>query len=76
MQNIRDIAPPSMQPSADYFDRKYVLGGGGRAMFPPELWNVRGVTMDLGHRANSISDSWGYAFLSLVGHVGQRVWGL
>ena len=43
-------------------------------MFPPELWNVRGVTMNHGHRANNISEAWNNAFLSLVGHKHPSVW--
>ena len=43
-------------------------------MFPPGLWNVRGVTINRGRLANNISEAWGNAILSLVGRKRPIVW--
>ena len=43
-------------------------------MFGRNLWNMRQVTMDRGHRTNNISEAWGNAFFSLVGHKHPTVW--
>ena len=52
-----DIAPLRMQAAVEYFDRAYVLGGGGRTMFPPQLLRARHATVTHGHMAGRKSEA-------------------
>ena len=75
MEHVRGVSPMCMLPVLDYFRRTYVVGDGGSPpMFDRNLWNMRQVTMDRGHRTNNISEAWNNAFFSLVGHKHPTVW--